>query len=119
MSGATTPAAPPSIQILAFQGIGNFYPSFAVFTPTDPPATAYNPFTPGAFSAQSAALQSMANNGLGSIQALGAAEFSTIAGLFATWGQSQANFMTTAGDSLSIVARNSAKACTSFFDCIF
>lgn len=119
MSGSTGGTPNPSnIQIIAFQGIGS-WPSFAVFTPTDPPASAYTPFTPSAFAAQSAALQQFANNGLASIQAVGAAEFGAIGGLFATWGQAQTAFMQSVSQTLADVASKSTRACPGFLSCLF
>lgn len=112
-----------NITILGLPGFGIF-PSFGLFTPTNPVASAYtpmgvNPFTGDALASQSLALQQIANNGLATIQAAGVGEFNALASWFSQWGASQSAFMTTAGDSLSIVARNSAKACSGFFTCLF
>ncbi len=94
--------------------------NWGAFVPLDlGAALTWNPVTPGMIAAAEVGLQNQIYTGLASVQNYGAAEFGTIAGLFNKWGQNQADFSTQVGADLSTVARNSAKACSGFFSCLF
>jgi hypothetical protein len=112
----TQPVNPFGGAVFTF-GTGNGL-SFG-YTPSSAASSGVVSTDPNALAALQNSFTAQAANGLGEINAIGAAEYQASGSLFQSWGQSLANLSTEIANTFQQTANKSATACSGFFGCLF